>query len=581
MNTHRTGAHGLPGISLRAYKLLVATAALGLSACTSDAPEPSAGAAELQAPYLETVQTFADNVLERGRDRYGELHSPLFADGINVDTGEPVRWDGDGWILSNFGSQQNLMRVLTSLSELTGEEKYRQAAVEATQYMFDHHSDNNGLLYWGGHQFVDLETMTHHFEGRPHELKNNFPHYDFLWDVDPEATRRMLRAMWNAHVLDWGKLDLNRHADFNGEMGRLWDHEFEQPEPFYEGRGLTFINFGTDMLQAAMSLYFLDGDEGARLWGNRLFEQYVRARHPDTGLGVYQYSQPEQRDTPPAEGPLEGRLTFSQYGDRAKNQFGAVYGDVALEGNALWGGRMISLYGRNPIMTLHIAEQLAGTEAGETMLDWTLDGMRAYARHAYVAEQNHFRPMWADGTDLSDAVMPRTGYYGQKGDAFPKLEPDGVLALAYARAARLSGGDPEIWHVIRHMMIGQALGDPGVDVQARPQLNPDTGHSDPDMLVAVLELQRATGRDEYFQLADRIADNILDQRWHDGFFKPSGDHINARFDDPEPLALLTLEAVRQGRPEAVPPYLTGIGVTDGEPEGGGRMRDRQFYQETR
>jgi hypothetical protein len=200
-----------------------------------------------------------------------------------VDTGEPVRWDGDGWILSNFGSQQNLMRVFTSLTELTGDKKYLNAAAEATQYMFDHHSDKNGLLYWGGHQFVDLETMDHQFEGRPHELKSNFPYYDFMWEVDPVATRRLLRAIWNAHVLDWSVLDLNRHADYNGEMGRLWDHEFAAPEPFFEGIGLTFINFGTDMIQAAMALYFLDGDEGARLWGNRLFEQYVRARHPETG----------------------------------------------------------------------------------------------------------------------------------------------------------------------------------------------------------------------------------------------------------------------------------------------------------
>lgn len=581
MNPNQTGALGFPSQCLSAYKLLAVTAALGLAACTSGGSAPSAEAAGPQSPYLETVQTFADNVLERGRDRYGEVHSPLFADGINVDTGEPVRWDGDGWVLSNFGSQQNFLRVLTSLSNLTGEEKYREAAAEATQYMFEHHTDDNGLLYWGGHQFVDLETMTPHFEGRPHELKNNFPYYDFLWEVDPGATRQMLRAMWNAHVLDWGKLDLNRHADFNGEMGRLWDHEFEQPEPFFEGRGLTFINFGTDMLQAAMSLYFLDGDDGARLWGNRLYEQYVRARHPDTGLGVYQYSQPEQRDTPPAEGPLEGRQTFSQYGDRAKNQFGAVYGDIALEGNALWGGRMTSLYARSPIITLHIAEQLAGTEAGENMLDWTLEGMRAYARHAYESEGNYFRPLWADGTDLSDAVMPRTGYYGQKGDAFSRVEPDGVFALAYARAARLSGGDPEIWNVIRHIMIGHELGDPGVDLTAAPRLNLDTDLSDPDMLVAVLELQRATDRYEYLQLADRMADNILNERWHDGFFKPSAEHINARFNDPEPLALLTLEAVRQGRPEAVPPYLTGVGVTDGEPKDGGRMRDREFYRETR
>ncbi|MFC1527010.1 hypothetical protein ACFL6X_09410 [Candidatus Latescibacterota bacterium] len=42
--------------------------------------------------FLDTVQTFADNVLEYGRDVYGPEHTPLLADGINIHTHEPVVW---------------------------------------------------------------------------------------------------------------------------------------------------------------------------------------------------------------------------------------------------------------------------------------------------------------------------------------------------------------------------------------------------------------------------------------------------------------------------------------------------------
>lgn len=517
---------------------------------------------EQDSPYLQAVKTFSENVLEYGHDQYGEMHSPLFVDGFSdIESRDPIRWeyeDGD-WIVSNFGSQQNLIRVLVGLTEITGDSRYREAAEEATNYMFEHHSDSRGLLYWGGHQFVDLKTMQNQFESRPHELKNNFPFYEFFWEVNPEATQQMLRAMWNAHILDWSVLDLNRHGEYDSEMGLLWDHEFNQPDPFFEGIGLTFINAGTDMIQAAMALYGLAGEEGAREWGMRLYEQYVRARHPETGLGVYQYSQPLQRDDPPAEGPLTGRLTWSNYGDRAQNQFGSVYGDIALEGNALWGGRLSRIYGQSAVMLLHLAEELADTEDGDKILEWTLDGLKAFAKHAYVPEENHFLPMWADGTELTGHTLPRTGYYGREGSQINPYSPDGSMVLSFARSVRLSGGEPELWDVIRHIFIGMDLGDPGPDIESEPELNLATDQSDPGTLVAVLELKRATGHPEYLELAERIGDNILQNRYQQGYFKSSSGQENVYFDDPAPLALLLLEATRRGSPELIPPYLTGTG----------------------
>jgi hypothetical protein len=42
--------------------------------------------------FLAALRSFADTVLERARDRWGEEPTPLFADGLDVKTGEPVRW---------------------------------------------------------------------------------------------------------------------------------------------------------------------------------------------------------------------------------------------------------------------------------------------------------------------------------------------------------------------------------------------------------------------------------------------------------------------------------------------------------
>ena len=58
--------------------------------------------------YLDAVRIFADNVLKYVRDTYGPKHTPLFVDGLNIHTHEPVKWiapNGDRWILSNLASQ--------------------------------------------------------------------------------------------------------------------------------------------------------------------------------------------------------------------------------------------------------------------------------------------------------------------------------------------------------------------------------------------------------------------------------------------------------------------------------------------
>jgi hypothetical protein len=55
-----------------------------------------------ESKYLDAVREFADNVLKYGRDTYGPKHTPLFVDGLNVHTHEPVKWivpNGDRWIL--------------------------------------------------------------------------------------------------------------------------------------------------------------------------------------------------------------------------------------------------------------------------------------------------------------------------------------------------------------------------------------------------------------------------------------------------------------------------------------------------
>ena len=168
--------------------------------------------------YLDAVRIFADNVLKYGRDTYGPKHTPLFVDGLNIHTHEPVKWiapNGDRWILSNLASQQNLFRVLDSLTTITGDPKYRQAAVEAIEYAFENLRHPNGLFYWGHVTAYDAKEDDICGEGKCgwediHTFKLHYPYYELMWEVNSKETKRFIEAFWSAHILDWSNLDMDR-----------------------------------------------------------------------------------------------------------------------------------------------------------------------------------------------------------------------------------------------------------------------------------------------------------------------------------------------------------------------------------
>lgn len=565
--------------SLKKHTLFIIVMLLASSGLTSSCFRTSAD--DGSANRLALLREYADHVLEAGRDQWSGLDTPLFADGINVDTGMPAVWihpGGREYIISNMASQQNLFRFFDGLSSLTGEARYKAAAKDAIRYMFDNYSTESGLLRWGGHQFVDLGTLqiADDFDSNSHEFKNHFPYYDLMAEVDEEATAKFLRALWNAHISDWAILDMNRHGSWTKPVANnLWDNKFKDPEPFFEGSGLTFINAGSDLIYAAGFLYQFTGEDKALTWGKRLHNMYVKARHPDTGLGVYQYSKPERRDVPVYPMTLPNH-TYSRYGDRAENQFAREYGEVANEGWALWGGRIKSIYVNSGFMLLGLAESMG--EKGTEFLESTADGLRALIEHSYNAEENHFPPMWADGTDLTGKSMPRHGYfcrYDQNCDlaaAWRPLKADMEFFMTFARAYRLTG-DEMFWETARNMASGFGIGDVGQQPGVGVSLNMDAPGSNYQEIFALLELYRAAPHADYLERAKVVADNIIEVHYHNGFFLPSGNHLYAHFNRLEPLAILTLEAVLQGKEDVIPAHMISRGYIHGRFGDVGRTYD--------
>ncbi|MGD8238028.1 MAG: pectate lyase [Armatimonadota bacterium] len=523
------------------------------------APADGAGGGTADAPYLDAVRTFADNVLAHGRDTYGPKHTPLFVDGINIDTHEPATWvlKGERWVMSNLGSQQHLFRVLVGLSNLTGDDRYAQAARQATAYAFEHLQHENGLLHWGGHRFYDAGREVFVGEGVKHEMKCHYPFYELMWEVNPAATRRFLEAFWNAHILQWDNLDMNRHGSYETQMGDLWANEYQGGPVFFVGKGLTFCNTGSDLVYAAAWLHRLAGDEGALVWARRMAHRYVETRNPKTGLGGYQYSQIAN--------------------DRAKAQFGPEFGERALEGTMLDTSRGTTRYGTMGLCQLRLGEAMG--EAGADFLQWAHEDLTAYARWVYDETDNTIQPMLSDGTVLSAADIKRKGYYSAS--SFARATVPSIFLLNYALAYRLTG-DEVMWDTARSMARGHGLGDIGAKPGKPGKLDLATDSADPVILFAVLEMYRQAKRSGYLRLARRIADNILAATFHKGLFTASPDHPNASFNDITPLALLHLAAAIQGKADAVPAYNAGRAYFHCPYDGMGRTYDGSaIYSRTR
>lgn len=512
-----------------------------------------------RAERLAVVTQFADTALASARDTIGPEQTPLFVDGLETETRAPVRWrhDGEEWVLANPASQQILYRSLVGLSALTGDPRYRQAAVDAMRFVFARFPRSCGLLQWGGHCLWDAAGDRFVGEGDKHELKCNYPFYEFMWEIDPAATARYVEAFWNAHILDWGNLDENRHGAFDQPLGRLWENEYNGGPPFFVGKGLTFINCGSDLVLAGATLYHYRGDAGALTWAKRMAQRYVEARNPETGLGAYQYSQIAK--------------------DRALVQFGPEFGDRLLEGTMLDTGRALTIYARAGLVWLRLAERLG--VAGAEFLHWATDGLAAYARWAYDPASNTCFAVITDGTRLTPADMKREGYYGPA--TLSPRPAGGPLLLSYALGARLTGDDL-LWQTARSIARGNDLGDLGTRPGEGVQLNRQTAHAEATSLLGVLEVWRATGSGAYLELAEAIGDNLVSKHYRDGLFVMSDAHRYTRVDALEPLALLALEAALRGKPERVPEYTGGTANFTCPYDGVGRRQENDLiYAQTR
>jgi pectate lyase len=531
-----------------------------------------------ESKYLRAVREFADNVLKYGRDTYGPKHTPLFVDGLNIHTHEPVKWislkgdlsettETEEWILCNLASQQNLFRTLDGLTKITGDPKYRRAAMEAIEYAFANLRSPNGLLYWGIYTAYDAQADKVVPEDSVHILKANLPYYELMWQVNPEATKRLIESFWSVHIKDWLHLDMDRIGRYDDAGEEPWNHKYEEGPIYLEsGGGIPFLNAGTDLLYAAAMLTKLSGDKEPLVWAKRLAYRYVRTRHPNTGISYYMYkklSNPMRDSYDSVMRKIEGEETNSHFIDcfpwppyinplareDKRGMFTPTPGMPTNTNVLLWQTQFL------------VGEMLGGE--GSEFKEWALEELTAFGKASYRENDNVYMPILTDGTSIDGYLVKETGVVGL-GPKGGILRPAPVWPSdlwAYAMGYRVTK-DAFMWEMARNIAKGNKYGDIGVIPIDKPQLNDSMSFSNPYALLAFLELYMATGKSELLSMAKIIGDNILDSRFHKGFFAASNEHVYTKFDAIDSLALLHLHSALAGgvaeMPHAWPslPYFT-------------------------
>ncbi len=510
--------------------VLLFIALAGFSASNSKANENS--------KYLDAVREFADNVLKYGQDTYGPKNTPLFVDGLNIHTHEPVKWidpDGTKLILSNFASQQTLMRTLHGLSNVTGDPKYREAAMQAIQYAFEHLRTPNGLLYWGhGAAYNAKADDICGYADRGHTLKLHYPYYELMWQVNSDATKKFIESFWSAHIIDWSNLDFCRLGYPDEDLEQPWNHEYKGGPTFFKSKrnGVGFLHTGSSLIHAGTVLYKLSGQQQPLVWSKRLAKRFVDTRHPKTGISALLYNNP-----------------WHKLGDDLKEHFSDPYTTIfpwnPFEWRYLYYRENTEAY---PWMSMFLIGEMLG-EDGKEFTRWALEELTTWGKVAYRKKYNYFVPMLTDGTSLEGYVWKEGP--GRKGALVKPLLADPPFFWAYGVAYHTTG-DQFMWKMVRDIALGNNFGDVGTTVAHTPKLQKSTACSSVYGLLGFLELHAKTKKRAYLEMAQLIADNILLKKFHKGFFVPSKRHFYTRFDCFEPLALLHLDAAMKSETKTVP-----------------------------
>ncbi len=239
--------------------------------------------------YLQVVLSYANTLLDEGRDHYGEDDSPLIATTLNRKTlslleGENLekvaniqreKWgirEHDRMLTgANPMHDQNLYQVLYALAQITEESRYAREADKTLKWFFEHcQSEKTGLFAWGEHIGWDFYTET--LIDKKAKVTHEFFRPWILWrrsfELAPEACAKFAEGLWDHQIGDQETGNFSRHARWD-EHGPGLNSEYPRHGGFYIATWATAYKYtGNPVFSRAIKT---------------LLDYFNSRRHPVTG----------------------------------------------------------------------------------------------------------------------------------------------------------------------------------------------------------------------------------------------------------------------------------------------------------
>lgn len=243
--------------------------------------------------YLHYVQTLANTLIEKGQDKYGPKHTPMWCAVMDsrdfsvprdgVPTVEGIR-PGDRAVGgSNLYHDVKTLNGFKMLSRITKNPLYEKAADSYTAYFLKYTQNSiTGLLGWGEHLYYDLFTdsvtiaeryKAADYGGYYHELLHYTPPWENMWQIDSGRTSKAIAGIrYHFFEPDTKTYLFNRHA--------TWDKASYQSkttaQPWIKHSGL--------YAHAFMFLYNKTGKKEWLEWSRGIGSLYWNHRNPATNL---------------------------------------------------------------------------------------------------------------------------------------------------------------------------------------------------------------------------------------------------------------------------------------------------------
>lgn len=506
----------------------------------------SHGIAADASVHLDAVRDHLEIILEHGKDRWGKKKTELFVDGIHVDDRRPTVWREKkrNRIISNFASQQVWLRTMVAYSRITGDPRFEEQAEATMRSAFEHLSTPDGLFYWRGHLAFDLERdEAWGMWESGHEFKSHFPWYRGMHGVNPASTQRLMESVWLSHMYDWKTLLFNRHGKVTKPGGKdpkmvpreRWDYPYQADVELPlrpKTPQLSFCNAALSLIDTATTHKNLIQSPELGQWGLRLAKRYWAMRHPETGLGGYQFNVRKQ----------------SKSGDKAQAQCEDLLGERAREWLLLrpMGERQVGF----PLGLLLCADALEKNDPiRERFIEETVKEWITYHASAYEKDKNLWHAISTDGQRLPYEKMDVPGYF-RLSHWSPKSSDGKVLHLA-ALAHRLRPNAKTLGALVS-ILEGVGLKAAGQNVRSWKLKERSPASVEPGVIHALLEVDRALPGRGALELATNIADDMLVHNRVNGLFVPDDQRIWASINTTIPLAILHLVAKLKGTEVALP-----------------------------